>query len=446
MPYNYHDPTDAQEENTHVPVPPEQSVPGVNCDTFILTLDDSSNPNGKHNTHILTFADPNVPGVSSSTHEIRRKTPVVSNIYSYKGNVLTYTDLEEIQNPKKGDIYFVEDTKDNYAWDGDKWNNLGDIIDCSDYWSKEELVYLSETDIDEITGIASSAESFVKILAKSDEVILDNNIRFNESIIIDKNFDIDLNGKIIQSYLNAPLFVVDGGTLTLKNQGTIDVKNCIAAVINGGKAIVYDGIYKTADIGFVIHDVGSKIVFNKGTLQAVNGGISLADEAEAIINGGEINVSNNFALFTNSSAGRGNNTITLNNGNLTGNIKSEGYEACGVYIANDDTFLMNGGSITGNNGCGLLIRAGTVVINDGAITSIGEAGTTGWIGTDKTQMSKSAIIFHETADYPGQENMSLTISGGTITGEDHSVEILSDNPEPNVLITGGTFNPAYPEE
>jgi hypothetical protein len=79
MPYNYHDPIDVQEENTHIPVPFEQSVSGVNRDTFILTLDDSFNSNRKHNTHILTFADPNVPGVSSSTHEIERKTPVISN-------------------------------------------------------------------------------------------------------------------------------------------------------------------------------------------------------------------------------------------------------------------------------------------------------------------------------------------------------------------------------
>ena len=42
--------------------------------------------------------------------------------------------------------------------------------------------------------------------------------------------------------------------------------------------------------------------------------------------------------------------------------------------------------------------------------------------------------------------MNLTIVGGMITGADHSVEVLSNETTPNVTITGGIFDPAYPEE
>ena len=446
MPYNYHDLTNTVGENIHTLFPQEQTIPGVACDTFILTLSDSSVSNGKHNIHIITLKDPIVPGISSTTHNIKLKTPVVSNIYNYKGEVELYSDLENIYNPKAGDVYFVYDTKENYAWNGTEWNNLGEIINLSDYWAKKDLVFLSDSDIDEITGIASTGESFMKIFAKSDNVILDNDITLNSSITINKDFDIDLNGQTIQSHIDTPLFIVDGATLVLKNKGCINAKNCIGVVINGGKIFIYDGDYTTKDVGFVVHDTGSKIVFNGGTLTAVKGGISLASKAEAVINGGTINVSNDFALFTDNSAGHGNNTITLNDGILVGNIVSKGYEACSVYIANNDTFLMNNGSIIGNNGCGLLMRSGTVVIDGGTITSNGEAGTTGWIGNNETQMSKSAIIYHQNANYPGKENMSLTISDGIITGVDHSINVLSDEPTPNIIITGGTFNPAYPEE
>ena len=39
--------------------------------------------------------------------------------------------------------------------------------------------------------------------------------------------------------------------------------------------------------------------------------------------------------------------------------------------------------------------------------------------------------------------MSLTINGGKITGVVHSVEVLSNEVEPAVSVTGGEFTPAY---
>jgi hypothetical protein len=107
---------------------------------------------------------------------------------------------------------------------------------------------------------------------------------------------------------------------------------------------------------------------------------------------------------------------------------------------------MNGGDIIANNGAGLVMRGGNVTINGGRIAGTGIAGTTGWVGDNKTKMSKSAVIFHETANYPGNANMRLEINDGTFIGTDHSIEVLSDAAVPQVFINGGTFSPAYPEE
>ena len=207
-----------------------------------------------------------------------------------------------------------------------------------------------------------------------------------------------------------------------------------------------DGTYQSGDVAFAALGEGSKITFDGGELTAVEGGIGAFDKGEIEINGGKITGTDNFPVFTNGTSGRGGNTITFNDGELVGNITSNGYEACGVYIANNDTFIMNGGKITSNGGCGILMRAGNVTINGGEVTATTGEHVPGWVGDNKTKMSASAVIYHESANYPGKAGMSLTINGGTFVGADHSLEVLSNEVTPNVTVNGGEFTPAYPEE
>ena len=109
--------------------------------------------------------------------------------------------------------------------------------------------------------------------------------------------------------------------------------------------------------------------------------------------------------------------------------------------------------IIAHGGTGLCMRAGDVEINGGSITATnvdknGNVVADGKIGDDSTVMTGcSAVIFHETSNYPGQQQgeMKLTVKGGTITGVDHSIQVLSNAAEPKVFVTGGTLTPAYPE-
>jgi hypothetical protein len=194
---------------------------------------------------------------------------------------------------------------------------------------------------------------------------------------------------------------------------------------------------------------GSKITFDGGELTAVEGGIGAFDKGEIVINGGKIKGTDNFPVFTNGSAGRGGNTITINGGEFEGNITSAGYESCCVYIANNDTLVVNGGKFVSTDGCGILMRAGNVTINDCEIIAgkkDSDSHSPGFVGDNKTAMSASAVIYHESANYPGKAGMSLTIHGGTFVGADHALEVLSNEATPNVTVDGGEFTPAYPEE
>lgn len=56
----------------------------------------------------------------------------VSSVYKYKGSVASYSDLPST-GLTIGDVYNVEDTGDNYAWNGSAWDKLAGTIDLSGY-------------------------------------------------------------------------------------------------------------------------------------------------------------------------------------------------------------------------------------------------------------------------------------------------------------------------
>jgi len=390
--------------------------------------------------------DEALQGITAELEEMDTKIDEVreevTKVYKYCGTVETVADLAEIAEKHNGDIYDVVEDGHNYAWneDEERWDDLGGTF---------RIRPLTEHDIDVITGYASDAEVLDELLENGGEIELGDDIEISGQKTITEDVVINLNGYELTSDLakseKKELFIVDGGKLTIKGEGSISANYRIAAALNGGVIEIDGGDFDAGDVALAVSGEGSAVVFNDGYLTAVEGGIGAFNGGEIVMNGGTLEISDNFALFTNGTDGMGGNTITMNGGTLVGRIESAGYEACGVYIANNDEFIMNGGEIMAVDGAGLLMRAGHVVINDGTIMATGTAGTTGYIGDNKTKMTKSAVIYHESANYPGKAGMQLEIKGGTFVGVDHSLEILSNEATPNVIVTGGAFTPDYPE-
>ena len=67
----------------------------------------------------------------------------LTSVYKYKGSVATYEDLPSTKTI--GDVYNVESTGDNYAWDGTTWDKLGTTVDLSGYALKTDLKDWVET-------------------------------------------------------------------------------------------------------------------------------------------------------------------------------------------------------------------------------------------------------------------------------------------------------------
>lgn len=245
------------------------------------------------------------------------------------------------------------------------------------------------------------------------------------------------------------MFTVEGATLTLKG-GSAQNLGIIGISQAGGEIVVNGGEYASQRKEPFRASVDGTVTVNDGTLTGQEGAvISREGHGRIIVNGGHLTGLDNFAIATNGTEGWEGNYIEVNGGLLEGNIKTTGYEAIGVYIANKDTFIMNGGEIIAHGGTGICMRAGNVIINGGTITATnvdknGNIVADGKIADDPTIMEGcSAIIYHETANYPGKEGMSLIVTGGTITGVDHSIQVLSNEVEPQVTVDGGNLTPPY---
>lgn len=56
----------------------------------------------------------------------------VSSVYKYRGSVANQAALP-VSDQTIGDVYNVEDTGDNFAWDGTQWDKLAGTVDLSGY-------------------------------------------------------------------------------------------------------------------------------------------------------------------------------------------------------------------------------------------------------------------------------------------------------------------------
>ena len=380
---------------------------------------------------------------AATKDELEEVRTEVSKAYRFKGSVETRADLDNIQNPHEGDVYNVKADGKNYAWAIENgtgfWDDIGGTF---------EIESISNYELDIITGSASSEAALKELISEGGNVELGKDLALTETLSVTNDTELDLNGFTLSGNVNGYALVADGAKLTLKG-GNVNLGKRVAQAENGGEVIVENGMYQSGDVAFSAIGEGSKITFNGGDLTAVEGGIGAFDKGEIEINGGKITGTDNFPVFTNGTNGRGGNKITINGGEFVGNITSNGYESCCVYIANNDTVEINGGKFISNDGCGILMRAGNVVINNAEIIAgkkDSDSHSPGWVGDNKTKMSASAVIYHESANYPGKAGMSLEINGGTFVGADHAVEVLSNEAAPNVTINGGEFTPAYPEE
>ena len=139
-----------------------------------------------------------------------------------------------------------------------------------------------------------------------------------------------------------------------------------------------------------------------GSVTAVEAALYAQRAGYLVVNGGTYTSTDNFVIGTHGSEGRGHNTITINGGTFNGSILSEGYVACGIYVANDDTVVVNGGTFNITNGVGILSRSGNTTINSEVTFNVTGDSTLGKIGDSRVVLPTGAVLVLDyKAAYPG---------------------------------------------
>lgn len=233
---------------------------------------------------------------------------------------------------------------------------------------------------------------------------------------------VDLNGKKVTCASgNAFVNMDPNAKLVIKN-GEIEAKNAIAHA-EGGKVVVESGTYKsTSNAPLTVGDNGA-IVVNGGSFVGPEGAVitSYAQGADIEINGGTFAATDNLVLSGNGSSKNPAgivrteaNHITVNGGTFNGAIKTSGYIAGGIYSPWKDVWTLNGGVFNVTNGCGICARAGHVTIGENVVFNV-TSTTAGWVGDKKTSVPCAAIVYDESANYPGQDETSkITVNSAVI--------------------------------
>ncbi len=214
-------------------------------------------------------------------------------------------------------------------------------------------------------------------------------------------------------------FDVNGKTLErtgqdIQNNGTLIIRDNTKQ----GKIIANGG-----GVGIAI-GVGNDSVttIEYANVEAVEGAVitGKATGATITIKDGVFSTSDNAVIAGNGTKREGKaNVITINGGTFTGNIKSAGYIACGIYAPWKDIITVNGGNFTVNNGIGIVARAGQVTVNGGTFTCTGSAK--GGVGDKKFDMDAAQCVYFDASNpaYPAynSETDYIKLQGGKFSSD-----------------------------
>ena len=241
---------------------------------------------------------------------------------------------------------------------------------------------------------------------------------------------IDLNGYTISGCTSYSSIAVKG-KLTINGQGTVKSDSQLYSlfyvyefsnargelIINGGNyelLKINTGYNKAVEplirVGDESYQEGAPDNDYRGGFVTINGGnftarefcVGVMSQGELTINGGTFASLNNAVIGTIGKEGRGKNKLTINGGTFNGSIESEGYIACGIYLANNDTLTVNGGTFNIANGVGILVRSGKATIGKDVVIHATGIDQGGKVGDAATKIDAGhELVIDYTANYPG---------------------------------------------
>ena len=240
------------------------------------------------------------------------------------------------------------------------------------------------------TAVSTESE-LLKALKNGENVVLNDDVyvQYGVSVPAGKNATIDLNGKTVTAKKNF-VTVQTGGKLTVSG-GTVTAGNYVFNV-DGGEVVVNGGDYTAQECVFAVKQAG-----------------------KLTINGGTFTAKDNSVVSTSGNIENAGSEITINGGVFNANIQSNGYIACGVYVANKDTVKINAGTFNVKNGIGVMMRAGNTTIGKDVVINLTSDSTVtaGKVADAALQINAGDYLVSDTKSaYPGLDD-TFTITNNT---------------------------------
>ena len=129
-------------------------------------------------------------------------------VYTYKGSVANEQALPT-QDQTVGDVYNVEDTGKNVAWDGEQWDNLGATVDLSAYAKTEDVdsKLATKANQTQVDTLASDVNNIGNVIIPE--------MNTNTAKALDTKVDWDAEKKVIS-------LPMDGSISALRNAETLE--------------------------------------------------------------------------------------------------------------------------------------------------------------------------------------------------------------------------------
>ena len=129
-------------------------------------------------------------------------------VYTYKGSVANEQALPT-QDQTVGDVYNVEDTGKNVAWDGEQWDNLGATVDLSAYAKTEDVdsKLATKANQTQVDTLASDVNNIGNVIIPE--------MNTNTAKALDTKVDWDSQKKVIS-------LPMDGSISALRNAETLE--------------------------------------------------------------------------------------------------------------------------------------------------------------------------------------------------------------------------------
>lgn len=246
-------------------------------------------------------------------------------------------------------------------------------------------------------------EEAIKNASTNDTIVLTSDNALEDTIVINKNVNINLNNHNISA--DEKVFLVEGGSLNLSGKGKVlEKKPYYGAIVMVGSTDLNDVDYSTISVSKDIMLEGWSGIFidhsdnnnSSGVLVNMNGSINALND----IDGGT-----GIGIYVNGNIKHSENAPVINLSD-TVDIKSTGV---GIYSAGNANYYINGAHIEGVE-AGIGMKSGKFKILDGEILGTGpnETPTTG--NNNGINASGTAIQIESNSNYYG--NIELDIRNG----------------------------------